>query len=93
VWDELTDEMRVFCSMSEMENVRLPSLPNKEVMDIFCFVVHAAEIPLGAAPIKITIMLGRSRNGQGRDVETDGHDAMPWEVVSGPLWFEQWTAN
>jgi hypothetical protein len=31
--------------------------------------------------------------GQGRDLETGGHDAVPCEVVSGPLWFERWTAN
>jgi hypothetical protein len=41
----------------------------------------------------IEIMFGRSRNGQGRDLETDGHRAMAWEVVSFFLWFEQWTAN
>jgi hypothetical protein len=41
----------------------------------------------------IEIMFGRSRLGQGRDLETDGHRAMAWEVVSGPLWFEQWAAN
>ena len=90
MWDQLTDEMRVFCSMPEMKTSS--SFPSEQGGDGH---IAVSSVPLKYrwAQHRIKIMFGRSRNGQGRDLETDGHRAMAWEVVSGPLWFEQWAAN